>query len=463
MSAITELPEVSRLAADLSGPVFLPDDAGYAEEIAAFNAAVVHRPLVVVGPVSATDVAHALRYAAAHALPVAVQSTGHGATTPFDSGLLISTRRMDAVTVDPAARTATIGAGVRWRGVIHAAAEHGLAPLSGSSSDVGAVGYTLGGGLPVMCRTFGFAADRVLGADLVTADGLQRRVDAVHEPDLLWALCGGKGNLGVVTEMTIGLVPVSTIYGGGIFYAAEDIPAVLHAYLDWAQTVPEQTSTSVAILRLPPAPELPEPIRGRTVVHLRVCHVDDPATGQRLLAPMRAVASALLDSVQEMPYTEVDAIHADPEQPVPFVQCGSLLRELTHETIDALLAVAGPRVHAPLMVCELRQMGGALRQGPAAGNAVTGRDAAYSLNAVALLTPETADSGPAAVDAVIDAAQPWSTGGTLLNMHGRPGDDADRARAWDAPTYRRLAELSRKLDPAGLLCHEHAIARGQHP
>lgn len=463
MSVLMDPPDVSGLAIDLSGPVFLPDGAGYAEEIAGFNTAVVHRPSVVVGPAAATDVPTTLRYAAAHGLPVAVQATGHGATMPFESGLLISTRRLDTVSVDPAARTATVGAGTRWREVIQAAAEHGLAPLSGSSSDVGAVGYTLGGGLPVMCRTFGFAADHVLGADLVTADGVQRRIDADHEPDLLWALCGGKGNLGVVVAMTIGLVPVSTVYGGGIFYAAEDIPAVLHGYLDWAETMPEQTSTSVAILRLPPAPQLPEPIRGRTVAHLRVCHVGAPGDGERLVAPMRAAAPALLDSLQEMPYTGVDAIHADPDHPVPFVQRGSLLRELTHETVDALLAVAGPDAQMPLMVCELRQMGGALRRAPAAGNAVAGRDAAYSLNAVGLLTPDTVDSGPAAVDAVIDAAERWSTGATLLNLHGRPRDEADRARAWDPPTYRRLAELSRRLDPAGLLRHEHAIARGHHP
>jgi hypothetical protein len=460
MPGFPQPPDVSRLAADLSGPVFRPYDVGYAEEIAGFNTAVVHRPAVVVGAATAGDVGTALRYAAGHGLPVAVQSTGHGATTPFDAGLLLSTRRLDAVSVDPAARTASMGAGVRWRDVINAAAEHGLAPLSGSSSDVGAIGYTLGGGLPVMGRTFGFAADHVCGADLVTADGELHRIDADHEADLIWALCGGKGNLGVVTGMTIGLVPVSTVYGGGIFYAAEDISAILHAYLDWARDMPEQTSTSIAILRLPPAPQLPEPIRGRTVAHLRVCHVGDPADGKRLVAGMRAVVPGLLDSVQEMPYVAVDAIHADPDHPVPFVQRGSLLRELTHETVDALLAVAGPEVRTPLMVCELRQMGGALCRGPAGGNAVAGRDAAYSLNAVGLLAPDTIESGPAAVDAVIDAARPWSTGGTLVNLHGRPGNETDRARAWDPPTYRRLAELARRLDPEGLFRHEHAIARG---
>ena len=458
MSVLTEPFDVSGLA-DVRGPVLLPDDAGYAEEVAAFNAAVSHRPAVIVGAASASDVRTALRYAAAHGTSVAVQATGHGATAPFESGLLISTRRLDAVAVDPVARTATIGAGVRWREVILAAAEHGLAPLSGSSSTVGAIGYTLGGGLPVMCRTFGWAADHVLGADLVTADGVVHRVDAEHEPELLWGLCGGKGNLGVVTEMTIGLVPVSTVYGGGIFYAADDVSAVLHAYLDWAAAMPEQMSTSIAILRLPPAPQLPEPIRGRTVAHLRVCHVGNPGEGRRLVAPMRGVAPALIDHVQEMPYTAVDAIHADPDHPVPFCQRGSLLRELTHRTVDALLAVAGPQVPAPLMVCELRQLGGALRRGPVAGNAVSGRDAAYSLNAVGLLTPDTFQAGPAAVDSVIDAAEPWSTGGTLVNLHGRPGNEADRARAWDPETYRRLARLSHELDPVGLLRHEHAIGR----
>jgi hypothetical protein len=250
------------------------------------------------------------------------------------------------------------------------------------------------------------------------------------------------------------------VYGGGIFYAAEHIPAVLHAYVDWAESLPEQTSTSVAILRLPLAPQLPEPIRGRTVAHLRICHVGDPDDGAALVAPLRAVAPALLDSVQQMPYPAVDAIHADPDHPVPFCQRGSLLSELPHQAVDALLAVAGPDVRSPLMAAELRQMGGALRRGPVAGNAVAGRDAAYSLNAVGLLAPDTLQAGPAAVDAVIRAARPWSTGGTLVNLHGRPGDETDRARAWDAPTYRRLAELAQRLDPAGLLRHEHAIARG---
>ena len=405
----------------------------------------------------------ALRFAAAHGLPVAVQATGHGATTPIDAGVLISTRRLDELTVDPIARTATVGAGVRWRSVIPAAAVHGLAPLSGSSSDVSVVGYTLGGGLPVMGRTFGFAADRVRALEVVTADARLHHVDADSDPDLFWGLCGGKGNLGIVTTMTIELIDVATVYGGGIFYPAPHISAVLHAYPAWAATLPVQTCSSVAILRLPPVPQLPEPLRGQTVAHLRLCHVGDATTGERLIAPMRAVAPALLDHLGDMPYTAVDSIHQDPDHPVPFCHRGALLRALTGQTIDALLAVAGPHVPIPLMLCELRQMGGALSRSPVAGNAVGGRDAAYSLFAIGLLTPETAQAAPAAVDAVIAAAEPWSTGHTLVNLHGPLGDEADRARAWDGPTYRRLADLSRRLDPAGLLRPGHRIGRDPAP
>jgi hypothetical protein len=164
-----------------------------------------------------------------------------------------------------------------------------------------------------------------------------------------------------------------------------------------------------------------------------------------------------------MPYTAVDAIHQDPDHPVPFCQRGTLLAEVTGETIDALLAVAGPQAAVPLMMCELRQLGGALARRPAAGNAVGGRDAAYSLSAVGMLTPATAQAATAAVGAVITAAGPWPAGRTLVNLHGAPGDETDRARAWDPGTYQRLAGLVRRYDPNRLLRHGHAIGRDLIP
>src|SRR5262249_46496333 len=164
--------------------------------------------------------------------------------------------------------TARVGAGVKWRPVIDAAAEHGLAPLNGSSSDVGVVGYTLGGGLGPMARTYGFAADHVLALGVGPAGGQIRRVDADHYPDLFWALRGGKGNFGIVTAIEFELVPVTRLYGGGIFFPGAAAPEVLHEFAHWSKQMPEEVTTSVALLRLPDFPFIPEPLRGKLSVHL---------------------------------------------------------------------------------------------------------------------------------------------------------------------------------------------------
>lgn len=449
---------VESLGDQLTGTVLTPGAPGWDAEVASFNCAVTHTPDLVIAAATAADVQAAMSYAAAHDLAVGVQATGHGAVIAIDHGLLVSTRGLDSVDIDPLARTATVGAGVRWRAVIDRAAPYGLAPLNGSSSDVGVVGFTLGGGLPVMGRAFGFAADHVISADVVTADGQLRHVDADSEPELFWALRGGKGNVGIVISLTFRLVAVNTVYGGGVFFAAEHIPAVLLAYRQWSPTLPEPTCTSLAVLRLPPIPEIPEPLRGRTVAHLRVCHIGDAETGAGLVAPMRAVAPPLIDTLADMPYTAIDAIHQDPEHPMPAYERNVLLRELTPDAIDILLARVGPEVTSPISLCEIRHLGGALSRAPDIPDAVTGRDAAYAVITIGALAPHVADIVPGAIDGLITSLAPWSTGSSLVNLHGQPGDETDRSRAWDPATYQRLRALVAQVDPDRRLRFGHAIA-----
>nr|BFE87427.1 FAD-binding oxidoreductase [Planobispora longispora] len=366
---------------------------------------------MIVGAAGAEDVAAALRFATAHRLPVAVQATGHGAVQAADGAVLITTSRMRGVSVDASARSATIAAGCTWAEVVEAAAPYGLAPLNGSSSRVGAVGYTLGGGLGPIARTFGFAADHVREITVVTADGTIRVADATRETDLFWGLRGGKGSFGVVTSMTIDLFPVTSLYGGGLYYAAEDAARVLHAYRDWVGALPESVTTSVAMLRLPPAPELPEPLRGRFVVHLRFACVGEDQEAEALLAPMREAAQPIFGAVGRMPYTEIDVVHSDPVDPMPTCERGALLRELTEETVEAMLAAAGPAAEVPLAIVELRQLGGALAREPEEPNAVGGRDAAFCLLVIGAPVPELMDTVvPACVQATVEALAPWSTG-----------------------------------------------------
>lgn len=448
------------LREQVTGRVLAPGQDGFEEEAAGFNLAVRHRPAVIVAAEGPADVAAAVRLAAAHGLPVAVQATGHGAVQAADGALLISTRAMREVVVDPAARTATIDAGCTWGEVLAAAAPYGLAPLCGSATAVGVVGFTLGGGIGPVARTFGFAADHVRRITVVTGDGVVRVADPGSEPDLFWALRGGKAGFGVVTSITVDLLPLTHLYGGGLFYAAEDAGRVLHAYRTWSATLPEATTTSVALLRLPPLPELPPQLSGRFVVHLRVAHVGEGQEAEALLAPMRAVAEPVLDAVGPLPYTAIDSIHQDPTGPMPVAERGALLRELTGETVDALLAAAGPAAQVPLAVVELRQLGGALAREPKEPNAVGGREAAFSLLAIGAPVPELMETAvPAAVRSVVEAVAPWATGGALINFQGGALAPEQISRAWPERTLRRLSELRNVYDPANLFRFGHVVPR----
>jgi FAD/FMN-containing dehydrogenase len=374
---------------------------------------------------------------------------------PITEGVLVSTRGLDAVSIDPERRTAQVGAGVKWRTVIDAAAEHGLAGLCGSTSDVGVVGYTLGGGLPLLGRAFGFSSDHVRSFDVVTGDGRQHHVETGDGSELDWALRGGKGNVGIVTALEIDLFEITDLYGGAIFWPGALAPTLLTAFAEWVEGLPEDFSTSISLLRLPPLPEVPEPLRGQFTVHLRVAYLGDDAEGERLLAPMRQVAPPMIDMVTRMPYTELDRIHMDPEHPVPFEEGGILLRELAPETVETVLEHAGPETRCPLLLVELRLMGGALARERA--DAVGGRDAAYALFAVGALMPPVADAVLPAVRELVAAMGPWSTGGSMVNFHGIPGDAADRARPWSSTTFERLQRAKAIYDPADLLRFGHAI------
>lgn len=441
-----------RLRAAVAGAVHAPDDEGYRLSATGFNVATVHRSAAVVVASSAADVATTVRIAAECGLTVAVQATGHGAAPAPENSILVDTALLDGVSINRAERTATVEAGVRWRQVLDAAAPHGLAPLAGSSPDVGVVGYTLGGGLGPIARTHGFAADRVLRMEVVTADGQLRRVTPDEEPDLFWALLGGGAAFGIVTQMTFELLPIQTLDGGGLFYDIADAPAVLRRWRDWISAAPMSVSSSLAIVNFPPLPVLPEPLRGRTAVHVRFAHVDDHEDGVAVLAPMRAAATPILDTVAEIVYPALGSIHADPTDPMPAAERSVLLRELPDAALDALLAVAGPAGGLPIAFAELRAMGGALSAPPETANAVGGRDAAFNLFTVGVLAPPVADAVPGALESVVGALAPWGTGGASTNFAGAAdGVPAARvARAWTPAQRARLAGIRAAYDPAGV-------------
>ncbi|WP_410669627.1 FAD-binding oxidoreductase [Amycolatopsis sp. cmx-4-68] len=419
---------------------FRPGQYGYAEEVAGFQTSVPSSPAVVVAAGSADDVVAAVKYAAEHDLPVSVQATGHGRTAGAD-GLLISTRRMTGVEIDAAAKTARVGAGVRWGAVIEAAAKHGLAPLSGSSPDVGVVGYTLSGGFGLMARRFGRAADHVRAIDVVTPDGELRTV--TPGSGLFWALLGGRAGFGVVTALEFGLVPVTELYGGGLYFDAADLPVVLRAWRTWAMTAPDRLTTSIAVVPLPDLPFLPEPIRGKHVANVRIAYLGDD--GDALVAPLRAAAPVLLDTLKRLPYTDSGSIASDPPHPHPYHGTNATVEVLNDGMLTSILEHAGPG--APVeTVLIIDRLGGELARRPANG---VGWDSAAEFVVRALSVVEDGvDPIRRAHAKLFDALAPWSTGRLLPFLYGEHSA-AELAAAFPADDVARLKRLKAEYDPAG--------------
>ncbi|ONI76201.1 hypothetical protein ALI144C_36625 [Actinosynnema sp. ALI-1.44] len=449
---------LEKLTRAINGPIFLPGQQGYAEEVDGFDQSVVHRPAVVVGATSAADVVAAVGYARDRGLGVAVQNTGHGVSVAADNALMITTRRMVDFHVDALRQTATISAGVRWQDVIGAAAKHGLAPLNGSASFVGAVSYVLGGGIGVLSRRYGYAADHVRWIDVVTPDGVLRRADPTQNTDLFWALRGGKGNFGVVTALEVDLLPVERLYGGALFFDGSVAPDVLHTYRRWVADVPDELSSSFCMVPLPDVPEVPEALRGRHVTHVRLSYLGSPEEGARLIEPLRQVAEPLLDTVRSLPYDEVNSIHNDPPTPGSFYINTFQLSELAPDTVEALLALSGPESDGRVII-EIRHLGGALARPPETPNAVAHRDAPFQLYAASVLNPGSEADVLSAHARLVDVMAPWNSGYRTLNfMAGVAHTDPDDVRqAFTEEAYKRLVGIKLAVDPDNMFRFNHNI------
>lgn len=440
---------LSTLVASVDGPVFVRGDEGLAAEVAAQNTVVLHDPDVAVGASSEADVAAAVRFAVGNDLPVTVLATGHGAFAPVTSGVLITTSRLDSLHVDAGARLARVGAGNRWQSVVAAAAEHGLAPITGASGNVGVVGYTTGGGLGPLARTYGFSSDYARAFRVVIASGEVVTASADEHVDLFWALRGGKGGFGVVTSVDFALVPLASFYGGSLFFDAEHIAAVLRAWAAFTTDAPEQATSSVAVMRFPPFEFIPEPLRGKTAISLRFAHVGDPAEGARLFQPLRDVAPSFLGAVDVMPAPAISMVHNDPTDPSPVWDRGMLLDTIDDEFVTAFLDVFGPTQQVPFIAAELRHIGGATTRDVPEGSAVGGRDGAYTLVMIGAPDPSLfATVLPQVADGITARLRPWISASTNINFAGDLSVPGSYEACWPAGTFARLAEVRAQYDPA---------------
>ncbi|TKK90047.1 FAD-binding oxidoreductase [Herbidospora galbida] len=439
---------------ELHGRLVLPHDPDWHTARMAWQLAVDQQPAAVVYAASAQDVSATVLAALQMGLRVAPQGTGHNAAPlgPLNRTILLRTDRLGEISVNPLTGIARVGAGVRWIQLTDAASKYGLMALAGSAADVGVVGYTLGGGVSWFARSHGLASNHVVAAEVVLADGTLVRADADNHPDLFWALRGGGGIAGIVTALEFRLFPMTEVQAGLLAWPIERAPAVLSSWRRWVDDVPDQVTSVGRMLRLPPLPDLPEPLRGRSLVAIEaVCDLPVPQA-EALLAPLRALAPEL-DTFGTTAVSDLHLLHMDPPYPVPAAGDGMLLSGLPSGALAAFLGMTGAGRDLPLLSVELRHLGGALRPGAASGGAVDGFDAEFALFAAGI-TPDapSAVATHAALDELRMAMSPWEAATGYRNF-------AERSRGrFDAPEVEaRLRAVKAAYDPGDLIHANHPV------
>ncbi|WP_457145734.1 FAD-binding oxidoreductase [Mycobacterium sp. URHB0021] len=409
----------------------------------------------MVSAAHADDVVAAVRWASSNGLRVAVQATGHGAVPYGEDVLLIHTGRLRRCNISLDEHTAKVGAGVSSQQLIDASAPFGLAPLVGTAGDVGFVGFLSGGGIGAMAATFGLSSDSVRSLDVVSGQGEKYHVTQSEHADLFWGLRGSKTTLGIITEVEIELPFLPTFYGGALYFDGADFSQVLR---EWSDSLTNVAATALSVLQLPNMPFVAPELAGRLVVVVRIAAAVSLVTAERLLAPIRAVARPIKDTIGARPYSDITSIYDEPTMPMPVQKDLTLLQSLPSEAVDALADTAGPQSRSPMLVVTLRRLGGALASSSAAPSVFSHREAAYMVHTVGLNVPSDPQIVADAGRRIHDALRPWAIDGIFANFVATTNPDRLRT-AYNEVSLRRLQAMAQQYDPLGILATVGQLAR----
>ena len=449
-----------QLRTAVRGRVIGPDDAGYDAQRAIMLGGADPRPAAIVRVADALDVGTVVTFAGEQGIELAVRSGGHSGAGhgSVDGGIVIDLRELTAIEVDPEARTAWAGTGLTAVEVARAVAEHGLAIGFGDTGSVGIGGITLGGGIGYLVRKFGLTIDDLIAAEIVTADGQLRRVDAEHEPDLFWAIRGGGGNLGVATRFHYRLHELPTVTGGMLLLPAT--PETIAGFMAAAEDAPEELSTIANVMPAPPMPFLAEEHHGSPSIMALMCYAGEGEAAERALAPFRALATPLADLLRPMPYPEL----YPPDDPDyhPTAEARTMFVDRVNLDVATTITEWLAASDAPMRVAQLRVLGGAMARVPRDATAFAHRDSKILVNVAAFY--DGADDRAAKARWVTDfaAALLQEDRGAYVNFLVDEGDERIRA-AYPHGAYERLAEIKRRYDPTNLFRRNQNIppARGE--
>jgi FAD/FMN-containing dehydrogenase len=438
---------VAALREDVKGRVIAPGDADYDRARTPFVGGIDRRPMAILRAADVEDVAYGIAFARESGLDLAVRSGGHSSAghSVSHGGIVLDLGELNGLHIDPDTRTAWAESGLTTGEYTAAADAYNLATGFGDTGSVGIGGITLGGGVGYLARKHGLTIDNLLAAEMITADGTFRRVDAENNSDLFWAIRGGGGNFGVVTRFQFRLHERNGVFGGMLFLPAT--PDVVAGFIAEAEAAPEELSTIANVMPAPPMPFLPPEQHGKLIVMAMMVYAGDVETGQRTVAPFRKLAQPLADMLRPMRYPEMFPPEEGEYHPLAVAHTTFMNRigRSEAETILEYLQASD----APLRVAQLRVLGGAVARVPFDATAYAHRQGRLMVNLASFyIGPE---DKPVREDWLARFASALQQGnrGAYVNFLGDEGEDRVRA-AYPGATWDRLRVIKARYDPANL-------------
>ncbi|WP_420641580.1 FAD-binding oxidoreductase [Candidatus Leptofilum sp.] len=433
----------------LHGYLVTRDDEAFEEARQLYNGMIDKRPLLIAYCANVADVVMAVKFAQKHSLLVAVRGGGHNGAGlgSCDDGLIIDLSRLNQVEVCPDNQTVRVGAGCASGDIDKATHAHGLAVPLGIVASTGVAGLTLGGGHGYLTRKYGLTIDNLLEAQVVLADGRMVTASESENSDLFWALRGGGGNFGIVTNFLFQAHPVSSVYGGPIFWRLADSPAIMRAYRTFIGTAPHELCTFFGLKVVPSVDPFPREIWGEKICALISCYTGTAEEGEKLLRPLRdALPEPIMDGMTMMPFPDLQSMF-DPLLPagLQWYWKGDFINELPDEAIDLHVQFA-QNFPTDQSIMHLYPIDGAVHEVEAAATAWHQRDVTWSMVIAGISdNPTKADALKQWGRDYWQAIHSHSAGSAYINFMMEEGQA--RIKATYGANYERLATIKRKYDP----------------
>lgn len=447
---------LDELSKNFAGVILLPDSPSYDEARTVFNAMIDRRPCIIAQCGNVNDVVRAVYFARNHGLEIAVRGGGHSVAgrSLTEGGLVIDLRRMNAVSVNPKARTVTIGGGATMRDLDRTTQSYGLATTGGRVSTTGVGGFLLGGGSGWLDRKLGLACDNLLAVELITAEGSVVRASEQENPELFWALHGGGGNFGIATSFTIRLHELPALTTMLLVWRPEAGPDVLRAYRDFMASAPDEVGGGVLYVTGPAEEFVPKSLVGALTLLIVVVYAGPEAEARKVVAPMFALAHEG-ELIAEMPYADLQCLLDDPPGYRNYWSA-EYLNTFPDAAVDLFCTRAGDMIVPSPSQHVLFPQGGAVGRGPS-HYPIPWRHAPWVVHPFGLWqNPAYDERGRQWAHNVRADLKPWSSGAVYLNFIGDEGVDRVVA-GYGRENYMRLARVKAQYDPDNVFHLNHNI------